>query len=693
LSGPVELPRDFQNLLDQAQAEAKRYGHDAANVLHVTLALKRRDAERLDAAVRPGAAADAASLLESVAALPADCAVGALDLLLGAAESEDRWAALYDQVKQRLPAPEAAAIQQTGVQPEPQATDPEVSAASGTTTLDVALQRVARYVEVVAPNGRIVGREQVLDQLISLLGRRTPATPAMLAAPGAGRTATFEALAARLADPSYRGPLAGTKVVRVKAQAIIADDRSRALSRVAEDVGDRAILVLDDLEVLAGLGGMSADLAMLGVVRSVIDTGQHRTVVTLAESFASKLEVHDAELADELSFIQLPVLEDPALQEIAANRAKDLAEFHQVEIPDGILRHATAAPPINSPRVHPGLLIERLDSACASAALRPERTVLMEDLNLATQFGDATQLDRERLIHRLAEVVVGQQPALERVASRLALTRAQLDLHPNRPDGVFLLIGPTGVGKTALARALSTALYGSEDALIRLDMSEYAHDWAVSRLVGPQPGFVGFTEPESWLTTRVREAPHSVILLDEIEKAHPTVWNTFLQVFDAGRLTDSRGQVADFRSAVVVMTSNVGSDAFRTVPLGFLHGAAEDPAEARVTDALKATMSPELINRIDEVIIFHPLTRAHIQEIAAREIDRSLARLAQRGYDLAVSDEVVQFIADVGYDPAYGARHLQRNVERLLLQPLVEVKPGSWRAVVTNGVVEWADIA
>ncbi len=302
------------------------------------------------------------------------------------------------------------------------------------------------------------------------------------------------------------------------------------------------------------------------------------------------------------------------------------------------------------------------------------------------------RIDKAELLRQLKARIVGQDVALETIASRLALTRMQFDLRPKRPDGVFLLAGPSGVGKSALANALADGLFGGEGHFIKLDMSEYAHDWALSRLIGPQPGYVGSDKPDGWLTTRVRRQPESLILLDEIEKSHPTVWNTFLQIFEDGRLTDGQGAVADFSRTVIIMTSNLGSENFRRKnPIGFR--AAEsvvEEASSRTLEAVKEAMPPELVNRLDAVIVFESLTPAVIREIASREIGTALARIRERGYDAEVPDDVIGFVAEKGYDPAYGARHLQRNIERYLLETLVSHPPSKLRATVKGDGVDWA---
>lgn len=327
----------------------------------------------------------------------------------------------------------------------------------------------------------------------------------------------------------------------------------------------------------------------------------------------------------------------------------------------------------------------------AGAALQPQQAQSPQPVAPAPAPPPRPQpLDKTGLMRQLQGRIVGQDAALESVVDRLALTRMQFDLRPNRPDGVFLFAGASGTGKSALARALAEFLFGSESRLIGLDMSEYAHDWAVSRLIGPQPGYVGSDKPEGWLTTRVRRQPESLILLDEIEKSHPTVWNTFLQVFDDGRLTDGQGQEADFSRTVIVMTSNLGSENFRRKrAIGFTAADAATDAAERTLDAVKQAMPPEFINRLDAIVMFNPLAPEVIREIAGREIEVALARLRERGYDTEVAGEVVEFIASQGYDPAYGARHLHRSIERHLLETLVDLPPSRWRATVSGNELRW----
>ena len=289
-----------------------------------------------------------------------------------------------------------------------------------------------------------------------------------------------------------------------------------------------------------------------------------------------------------------------------------------------------------------------------------------------------TQDEGERLLRLEEELqrrVVGQDQAIAAMARAIRRGRVGLG-EPNRPIGSFLLLGPSGVGKTELCRALSAALFGQEEAMIRVDMSEYAESHAASRLVGSPPGYVGHEEGGQ-LTEKVRRRPYSVVLFDEIEKAHPEVWNLLLQILEDGRLTDSHGRRADFRNTVVVMTSNVG--ARQITSRGRLGFAGEDGEQVRqrrisdqVTDELKRTFRPEFLNRIDETVVFRQLGEADLEEIAARLLEETGRRMEALGLTLRVEEGVTARLAREGFDPASGARPLRRRVQRLVEERVAE---------------------
>lgn len=287
--------------------------------------------------------------------------------------------------------------------------------------------------------------------------------------------------------------------------------------------------------------------------------------------------------------------------------------------------------------------------------------------------------EKEKLLHMEDELhcrVIGQEEAVTSVANAIRRSRAGL-ADPNRPIGSFLFLGPTGVGKTELCKSLAEFLFDSSDAMVRIDMSEFMEKHSVARLVGAPPGYVGYEEG-GYLTEAVRRRPYSVILLDEVEKAHPDVFNLLLQVLDDGRLTDGQGRTVDFRNAVVIMTSNLGSDRIQE------HFGELDYSgiKAMVMDVVSKHFRPEFINRVDESVVFHPLGQEHIKSIASIQLAHLAKRMAERDLILEVTDEALTLIADAGFDPVYGARPLKRAIQQSVENPLAqsilrgEVKPG-----------------
>jgi len=293
--------------------------------------------------------------------------------------------------------------------------------------------------------------------------------------------------------------------------------------------------------------------------------------------------------------------------------------------------------------------------------------------------------EMEKLVHmeeRLHQRVVGQDDAIEAVSNAVRRSRAGMQ-DPDRPIGSFIFLGPTGVGKTELARALAEFLFDDEQAMIRIDMSEYQEKHTVSRLVGAPPGYVGYDEGGQ-LTEAVRRRPYSVVLFDEIEKAHHDVFNILLQLLDDGRLTDGHGRTVDFRNTVVIMTSNIGNE------LWMGKDGSPDVDRGKLNDALQAYFRPEFLNRIDEIVVFHPLDKEQLKEIVDIQLRRVEALLKEKGFSLDVTPEAREYLAEVGYDPDYGARPLKRAIQRELQDPLAlevlsgNVKPGDNIRVTAN---------
>jgi ATP-dependent Clp protease ATP-binding subunit ClpC len=288
----------------------------------------------------------------------------------------------------------------------------------------------------------------------------------------------------------------------------------------------------------------------------------------------------------------------------------------------------------------------------------------------------------------LRKRIVGQDEAIDKVGDIIRLTKSSLDLKPVRPDGVFLFIGPTGVGKTELARVLAEILFDDEGKMIRLDMSEYMEPHSVSKIIGSPPGYIG-SDQEGGLTGRVRTEPYSIILLDEVEKAHPDVLNIFLQVFEDGRMTDSQGRTAYFSSCTIIMTSNVGATRAFTQKreIGFNESIEIDfkGTEKLIRESIRKHFTPEFINRVDEIVYFKPLDKNAIKKIAELKLREIENRFAGENKKIKISDSVLDLISEKGYNPEYGARYLNRTIEDLVLKPLSKIilaKPEQKRFMV-----------
>jgi ATP-dependent Clp protease ATP-binding subunit ClpB len=293
--------------------------------------------------------------------------------------------------------------------------------------------------------------------------------------------------------------------------------------------------------------------------------------------------------------------------------------------------------------------------------------------------------EREKLVHmedRLEDRVIGQEEAISAVSNAVRRARSGLQ-DPNRPIGSFIFMGPTGVGKTELGKALAEFLFDSDQAMVRIDMSEYMEKHAVSRLIGAPPGYVGYEEG-GYLTEAVRRRPYSVVLFDEIEKAHPEVFNVLLQILDDGRMTDGHGRTVDFKNTIIIMTSNVGSRWIQEFAT-----SSREEMEDRVTEALRASFKPEFLNRIDEIIIFHNLTQEQIGDIVDIQMKRLESRLAEMNMELILSDKARAFLAEKGFDQIYGARPLKRTIQRYIENPLsMEILQGS----ISEGTKLKADV-
>lgn len=519
--------------------------------------------------------------------------------------------------------------------------------------------RTAALLHRVEPSAHIYRNEKSKAIAAQLL-RQHPPIIVLAGASGSGRTALLAEVAAQLQQIDQELPM-----WRMSAHS--ADTKPDASLKVAlNDLRTPAVVVIDDFDEIAELDTSQANQGLIAAVSAARFHRFARVILVLHERALGRLRALNSTLSDNLFTVTLEPLSTGQLSEIVTRVGHELAASAELKVGAGLIEASLSPDNHAGTTAHPGLALSRIDAAIGRARLHKSNTVEVKHLT-DSEGGATLQVTSRDIAETLKARVRGQDKAIATVASRLALTRVGLDIRPERPNGVFLFAGPTGVGKTELARQIAIAEYGTSDALIRLDMSEYGtYEFAITRLIGVGQGYVGHSEPDRWLTTRVSKQPRSVILLDEIEKAHSSVWNTFLQVFDAGKLTDARGFTADFADTVVIMTSNIGAKEASKRVAGFGETGERSGSE-RQRAAIKESMPPELINRLDDVVLFQTLTVEAVREIAQVELSEAISRLGSAGWQIDYDEDVVRWLAETGYDPAYGARHLIRNIEREFL--------------------------
>ncbi|MGC9529864.1 MAG: ATP-dependent Clp protease ATP-binding subunit [Candidatus Bipolaricaulaceae bacterium] len=532
----------------------------------------------------------------------------------------------------------------------------------------------------------VVGRQEELQRVIQVLLRRRKNNPVLVGEPGVGKTAIVEGLAQRIAAGDVPQTLRDKEIVALDMGAMVAgskfrgefEDRVKAVLREVEASQGKVILFIDEFHTVVGAGAAEGAIDASNLLKEPLARGRLRLIgATTLDEYRKHVE-KDAALERRLAqvYVREPTQEETV--DILRGLADKLGKHHRVRIAEEALRAAARlAERYIAERFLPDKAVDLVDEAAARLrAARPDEEELevtpeaiAEVVHLWTGIPVRRLLEeeRQRLAH-LEEVlhgrVVDQEEAVNAVAEAVRRARAGL-ADPRRPIGSFLFLGPTGVGKTELAKALAEALFGDERALLRVDMSEYMERHTVARLIGAPPGYVGYEEAGQ-LTEAVRRRPYQVILLDEVEKAHLEVMNILLQLLDDGRLTDGHGRTVDFRHTMVIMTSNVGSEQFQTQP-------SFEAAEREVRQALRRTFRPELLGRLDEVVVFRPLPPQAVREIARRKIALLGRRLAEHGVGLEVTEPALEWLVRQGYDAHYGARPMERTIRRQVESPLARM--------------------
>ena len=540
----------------------------------------------------------------------------------------------------------------------------------------------------------IIGRDKEIARVIQILSRRTKNNPCLIGEPGVGKTAIAEGIALRIHSGNVPMHLKDKQVYLLDLTSLVAgtqfrgqfESRVKGLLAEVKQEGN-IILFIDEVHNLVGAGNSEGAMNAANILKPALSRGEVQVIgATTFEEYRKYIEKDSAlERRFQPVTVNEPTVDETI--EVLNGIAKYYESYHRVHIsPEMIRLCAVLSERYITDRFLPDKAIDLMDEACSKKVIAKKAdaqagfcgTVKAEDvaavlkLYTGVSAGEIEHGESERLLRleeELKQRVVGQDKAISAVAKPVRRSRAGLR-DPKKPVGTFLFTGPSGVGKTELAKALAEALFGDEKALIRFDMSEYNDKSAVNKLIGSPPGYVGY-EDGGKLTEAIRRHPYSVVLFDEIEKADAGIYNLFLQLMDDGFITDSEGRKANFQSSVVIMTSNIGAEAAAKAGIGFFTAACS--SGKAVICEIKKVFRPEFINRIDDTVVFNRLDFSAAVKIAEKYYRKLAERAAASGIELVFSDEAVVAAAKNGFDPEQGARPLERYISAAAEDPLSEM--------------------
>ena len=547
----------------------------------------------------------------------------------------------------------------------------------------------------------VIGRERELNRVVQILSRRTKNNPCLIGEPGVGKTAIAEGLAMRIAAGSVPARLQKKEIHLLDLTALVAGTQFRGQfeSRIKGLVDEvkaegNIILFIDEVHNLVGTGDAEGSMNAANILKPALSRGEIQVIG--ATTFVEYRKYIEKDAALERRFQPVTVAE-PTLAEardILSGVRTYYEQFHRVHVPDEIVSAAVRlSERYITDRFLPDKAIDLLDESCAHAALRTkmvqleekEKTLAPQALGANVEMEDLAQVielwtgipasriqeSELRKLSGLEETlnrhIIGQKEAVAAVTA--AVRRSRVQISPRRRPASFIFVGPTGVGKTELVKVLSQELFDTPETLIRLDMSEFMEKHSVSRIIGSPPGYVGYDEAGQ-LTEKVRRRPYSVLLFDEIEKAHPDVLNILLQILDEGRVTDAHGRTVNFENTILVMTSNAGSER-RENALGF-GKTQEDASRERAQKALSEFLRPEFLARVDEVVVFRPLDAQDFRKIAALMLDEYKGSLAERHIKLEYDEKATAWLADHAIGGRSGARDLRNLIRREVEDKLAE---------------------
>jgi len=575
---------------------------------------------------------------------------------------------------------------------------PQRETQKGKKSKTTALDKYGRDLTQQAKEGKldpVVGRENEIERVLQILSRRKKNNPILLGDPGVGKSAIVEGLATRIVSEDA-GALQGKRIVTLDIASMVAGTTYRGqfeerMKQVITELRDHPeiILFVDEIHTLIGAGNASGSLDAANILKPALARGEVQCIgATTTAEYAKSIE-KDGAL--ERRFQKVIVRPTTAEETVGILRklSEHYADYHHVVYSDAVIKACVElSERYLTDRAFPDKAIDVMDEVGARSHAQQERQeapyiITTEDVAGVVSMMSGVPVQRvataetERLrtmADSIKRRVIGQDTAVETVVR--AIQRSRLGLRdPKRPIGTFFFLGQTGVGKTYLAQCLAEEMFGSKDAIVRFDMSEYMEKHTASLLVGAPPGYVAH-EDGGKLTEAVRRKPYSIILFDEIEKAHPDIFNVLLQVLDEGRLTDRQGHNVDFRNTVIVLTGNVGTRQAQEFGAGIGFDAGEMDQKrinATMLKALQKQFPPEFVNRIDNVVTFEPLNKDSISQIVRIEVGQLQQRLRKQGHRLAVSNEAIDQLVDKSLDSKNGARPVKRAVQTYLEDPLTDI--------------------